>query len=313
MKKIVYLFSVVIVLSLITACDKQMADEPDVSLKTAYVDYYTTPISFNQVVPAVLAVDKPKGGNVTCTDVEQAYGASLICGEKVDYTNEEEFENAFPSWLNVEVNGIYVSFSIDGCGEIAGVPVKVGAVIVKGSNSASVYYYPDGSTGDSHLAAPGDKYMVSNLTFCFVECKEPEELTIAVKSYYWPGPKSWMNSSWATSSGLTIFTPVLSYDWCGQLGINYYPATSTFSLNSKSVLENVGSVTLSEAYPSGIHSLIVTITYKDGYTVDKSYLYVGTEEELKASVLTSGCPDYTTWRFQDEPDNSNVQVFIIPL
>lgn len=76
MKKIVYLFSVLLVLSFLSSCDKQMADEPDVSLKAAYVNYYTTPVSFNQVIPAVLAVDKPRGGNVTCTDVEQAFGAS---------------------------------------------------------------------------------------------------------------------------------------------------------------------------------------------------------------------------------------------
>jgi len=313
MKKIVPLILALIVLSFLSSCDKQMADEPDVSLKAAYVDYYTTPISSSNVVPAVLAVDKPRGGNVTCTDVEQAFGGSYICGNKIDYTNKEDFEKAFPSWLNVKVDGIYISFSIDGCGEINGVPVKVGAVIVKGSNSASVYYYPDGSTADSHLAAPGDKYMVSNLTFCFVECEEPEELVIALKSFYWPGPKSWMNSTWATSSGSMIFTPVLSYDWCSQLGVNYYPTTSSFTLLSKTALANVGSVALTEAYPDGVHSLIVTITYLEGYTVDKSYLFVGSEEELEATVLASGCPDYTSWMFQDEPDNSNVQVIIIPL
>ena len=313
MKKIVPLILALIVLSFLSSCDKQMADEPDVSLKAAYVDYYTTPISTSNVVPAVLAVDKPKGGNVSCTDVEQAFGGSYICGNKIDYTNNEDFEKAFPSWLNVKVNGIYISFDIDGCGDLNGVPVKVGAVIVKGSNSASVYYYPDGTTSDSHLAAPGDKYMVSNLTFCFVECEEPEEYVIALKSFYWPGPKSWMNSTWATSSGSMIFTPVLSYDWCGQLGVNYYPTTSSFTLLSKTALENVGSVALTEAYPDGVHSLIVAITYLAGYTVDNSYLFVGSEEELEATVLASGCPEYTSWLFQDEPDNSNVQVIIIPL
>lgn len=313
MKKIVYLFSVLLVLSFLSSCDKQMADEPDVSLKAAYVNYYTTPVSFNQVIPAVLAVDKPRGGNVTCTDVEQAFGASLICGDKINFTNEDEFENSFPAWLNVQVDGIYVSFSIDGCGEIDGVPVKVGAVIVKGSNSASVYYYPDGSTGDSHLAAPGDKYMVSNLTFCFVECEEPEELIVALKSFYWPGSETYLLPAWATSSGRNVLTPILPYDWCSQLGVNTYPTTTEFSLLSKYGLANVGTCTITEAYPNGIHSLIVTLTYIQGYTVDKSYLYLGSEEVFKASVLASGCPDYTSWLLQDEPDNSNVQVIIIPL
>ncbi len=313
MKKIVPLILALIVLSFLSSCDKQMAEENDVSLKSAYVNYYTTPVSFNQVIPAVLAVDKPRGGNVACTDVEQAFGSSLICGSKIDFTNEAEFEAAFPSWLNVQVDGIYISFSINGCGEIDGVPVKVGAVIVKGSNSASVYYYPNGTTSDSHLAAPGDKYMVSNLTFCFIECEEPEELVVALKSFYWPGPKSWMNSTWATSSGAMEFTPVLPYDWCGQLGVNYYPTTSSFTLLSKTDLNNVGSVTITEAYPDGVHSLIVTIIYLTGYTVDKSYLFVGSEEELEATVQSSGCPLYTSWMFQDEPDNSNVQVITVPL
>jgi len=313
MKKIVHLFSVLLVLSFLSSCDKQMADEPDVSLKVAYVDYYTTPVSFNQVVPAVLAVDKPRGGNVTCTDVEQAFGGSYICGNKIDFTNEAEFEAAFPSWLNVQVDGIYVSFSIDGCGEIDGVPVKVGAVIVKGSNSASVYYYPEGSTGDSHLAAPGDKYMVSNLTFCFVECEEPEEFVVAVKAFFWPGPEIWNNPTWVTSSGAMIFTPVLPWEWCSQLGVNYYPSTSTFNLLSPFSLINVGTVTLQDAYIDGVHSLIVTLTYLEGYTVDKTYLYIGSEEDLKASILSTGCPDYTSWMFKDEPNNSNVQIIIVPL
>ena len=36
---------------------------------------------------------------------------------------------------------------------------------------------------DGGLAAPGEKPMVSNLTFCFIECEEQPDLVIALKSY----------------------------------------------------------------------------------------------------------------------------------
>jgi len=299
MKKIVYLFSVLLVLSFLSSCDKQVADEPDVSLKTAYVDYYTTPLSSNQVIPAVLAVDKPRGGNVTCADVEQAFKTSLICGNKIDFTNETEFEAAFPAWLNVQVDGIYVSFSIDGCGEIEGVPVKVGAVIVKGSNSASVYYYPDGTTSDSHLAAPGDKYMVSNLTFCFVECKKPQ-VAVAVKSWYW---KSWPlgdGYSYALSSADNYLFE--STDWCQYLGINLYPEKSSFAMLDGYTHENIGSVTIQE----GNSALTITIDLNDGSALDHTYLYIG---DIDAIDLSS-CPDYPTWL--QNSTNSNTHTFVIP-
>ncbi len=260
------------------------------------------------------------GGNVECstTGIE---GLVETTGRNNYDQSLDKFENGWPSGLLVLVtDDKYISFQIDESINLGdGKCYKVGAVIVKGSDASNVYDYTDigGATMDQGLVAPnnssGGPAALSNLTFCFVECEEPEQLVIALKSFYWPGPKSWMNSTWSTSSGSTIYTPVLPYDWCSQLGINYYPTTSAFTLLSKTDLNNVGTVTLTEASADGVRSLIVTITYLSGYTVDKSYLFVGSEDELEATVQSSGCPDYTSWMFQDEPDNSNVQVFVIPL
>jgi len=297
MKKIVYLFSVLLALSFLYSCDKQMADEPDVSLKVAYVDYYTTPVSFNQVVPAVLAVDKPRGGNVTCTDVTQVFGTSFICGDKIDFTNKDQFEAAFPEWLNVKVDGIYISFSIDGCGEIDGVPVKVGAVIVKGSNSASVYYYPDGTTSDSHLAAPGDKYMVSNLTFCFVECDEVlPELVIALKAYLTDG---WLVTSDAGSQSNTYQMASLNYvfDVENKFDLFYWG-------NISSSVYDVGDITVT----NDDQNLYVTIDYISSAiprAITKTFLFVGPAADFIPA-------NYTTFPYI-KPEGGVDVLFPIPL
>jgi len=302
MRKITFLVGILLLVATIVSCDKKIIEKR---------------ISLEPSVEGVTPIYNPEFVNMSCDDLTGGPYTGGSSG-KVNYNAETgDFDNngAWPYGLVVTVSeDKYVEFHFP---EGAQTQYCVGAVIVKGGPGANVYYYDPGVRSDAGLASPinpsGSPADLSNLTFCFVECTEPEEIVIALKSFYWPGPKSWMNSTWATSSGTMAFTPILPYDWCNQLGINYYPNTSSLTLLSKTTLTNVGTVSITENYTDGAHSFIVTITYLDGYTIDKSYLFVGSEEELEATVLASGCPDYTSWMLQDEPDNSNVQVIIIPL
>lgn len=262
-KKLTFFLISILFGAFIVSCDKH-SEDINVTLKKASVQSETTPISdCRGVTPVILAVDKPKGGNVTCNDVMQAFiNEALICGDKInydDFSTKEEFEVAFPSWLNVKINGIYVSFDMDACAEIDGVKVKVGAVIVKGSNAASVYYYQDGTLSDCGLAAPGDKYMVSNLTFCFIPCNE--KFIVSVKSFVeYTDEPGIINS--AKSTGIYMFD---SYS-CIDLGYNYYPPESPIYLKRSYQTTFHGEVTFEEILPNEQepdieHSLKVIVTY----------------------------------------------------
>ncbi len=134
----------------------------------------STPISSGGVTPYIIVGENP-GGNRTCDEVGEAFGTSFdFSSDRVNY-GDSTFDGEFPEGLIVSTNGQYVSFS--GTVTLDGKTYCVGAVIVKGSNDANVYYYPGGSTGDSGLASPpnasGNPAGLSNLTFCFVECGTP--------------------------------------------------------------------------------------------------------------------------------------------
>lgn len=303
MKKSIYLFAILCIGIALVSCNKENVDDSIVNLKTAYIDRTSTPVSFEGILPVILGVDHPRGGNVTCDDVSQAFdNVSLICGDKINYEYETQFEGGFPKWLHVDLNGIYISFDMDECVKIGEKYYKVGAVIVKGSNAANVYFYDGGILSDSHLAAPGDKYMVSNLTFCFVECAENlPEVTIAVKALYGVlAEEIWSNYRYTLSTGTNVYTVD---NWCSVLGINTFPAISSFGLS-----EGVGTVNIEVGYPNNVRSLIISVDLNDGLTLDETYLYVGSLSGL-GSFLT--CPDYTTWPFIDST-NSNSVVFTIP-
>ncbi|MBN2396711.1 MAG: hypothetical protein JXC36_09690 [Candidatus Atribacteria bacterium] len=277
MKKITYLFSVLLVLSFLYSCDKQMADEINVGLKEAYVEADTTPISTNGIVPVVLHVDKPRGGNVTCADVEEVFKVSYFCGDKInydDYATEEDFENAFPAWLQVKVEGIYISFNIDGCGDLDGVHVKVGAVIVKGSNSSGVYYYPNGSIGDSHLAAPGDKYMVSNLTFCFVACEQPPQKVIAFKAYS-------SSYQWTCSGG----GPENDY-FIGPYDFVSGASYKTWWYGKEYGDISVGNLSILDLDSDGKLEVVVDNYDKTAFKFLECYLYVGAPEGFTTTYMS---------------------------
>ena len=134
----------------------------------------STPVSSGGVTPYIIAGENP-GGNRTCDEVGTAFETSFdFSSDRVNY-DDGAFAGDFPEGLIVSTNGQYVSFS--GTVIWDGKTYCVGAVIVKGSSAANVYYYPGGSTGDSGLASPinasGNPADLSNLTFCFVECETP--------------------------------------------------------------------------------------------------------------------------------------------
>ncbi len=290
MKKLIYLLASVVWVVLVVSCDKNQTDDLGVAMKVATINNpESTPTSAGGCVPVTLNVDKPRGGNVTCNDVGEAIMGDPayfdLCGDRINY-EDSDFDgmpdfNGLPADLNVVVDGNFISFDLKGkCIKIGEKFYKVGAVIVKGSNSANVYFYEGGSLGDSGLAAPGGKHMVSNLTFCFIEC-EQQELIIAVKSLYRDGT----NVTYCESFGTLAF---FNSAWCGTvyLGVNDYPSTASFHMGIPSTNTIVGEVTVIDGD--------VTVTLAEGKTLMQTSLFIGTLEDLQTLNLNAnGCPDYT--------------------
>lgn len=306
MKKLNIILTVMAVTVAFISCSKQSSDEElAVFNKSSVITSASTPTSYNGIVPVIIS-GANKGGNRSCAEVAQAFGTTFdLCGEKLDY-GEYGFSGSFPEGLDVTVTGNYISFNIDGCLEINGSYYKVGAVIVKGSNSANIYYYPDGSTGDSGLAAPGGNRMVSNLTFCFVSCEMPEDVIIAVKAWFFKSYDFENNIGTDRDYTLSTGTYIYDYPWCDLLGINELKA-SEFPL-----LGNVGTVKIEEGWPGGVHSWIVTVDLKDGMAFDHTSIYVGSLSGLTTGSMDAyGCPAYGNWPYQDAT-KANTQVFTIP-
>ena len=254
------------------------------------------------------------GGNVECSQLNEA-SISFSTGRNNYSESTNSFESSWPTGLVVNVReGKYVDFAIDGALTINGKCYKVAAVIVKGSAASNVYNYTElgGVTGDKNLTPPtnssGGPAGLSNLTFCFIECKD-EPKVIVVKSWYWLSNDSYENSLWddykyTMSTGTNVYS---TGGWCDLLGINYYPGTSGFSMTN-----NAGTVTVEEGWPDGVHSLIITVDLNDGYVFDNTSLFVGSMAELEAGPSESnGCPVYPLWPYQKNT-KVNTHVFTIP-
>ncbi|MEE4177172.1 MAG: hypothetical protein V2I46_06640 [Bacteroides sp.] len=144
------------------------------------------PDSGSGVTPQIIDGES-NGGNRSCDEVALAFETSfdLSIGqfnyEDGVFYNDEDEVIEWPEGLIVETDGTYVSFTVDGTIQVEGMCYIVGAVIVKGSNEANVYYYAEGSLSDTGLSAPvnasGDPAGLSNLSFCLyaVDCPEEEE------------------------------------------------------------------------------------------------------------------------------------------
>ncbi|MZP55233.1 MAG: hypothetical protein GT600_07290 [Bacteroidales bacterium] len=306
MKKITLLLSLLVMITFMFSCSKDSTEAPGVSLKSSKV---SAPVSADGITPLIID-GANNGGNRTCSEVAAVWGLRsdyFICGDKLDFGDFDsdgsyEFNGEFPEWLDVTVtDGIYVSFTVKNSVENC---FKVGAVIVKGSNEANIYYYRNGTLGDSGLASPTNKSGkpagLSNITFCFVEC---QPVVLALKMRYNFDPESDVPVSYVVSKGTPVF---VTDNWCKKLGINYYPNITAFPVMDWYSNEEVGIATIQ---PMG-SNLIVTVTFNEGiYPIQAtSYLYSGTLEYLTA---VSDCPPYTGW-LKPASTEENVATFIVP-
>ena len=204
-KRLFSLFGLLTLTAVIfTACQKDQLinDKQDdiVTLSTP-----STPDSGSGVTPQIIDGEN-QGGNRTCGEVADAFDTSfdLSVGQYnyVDgvFYNDEDEMIEWPEGLIVETDGTYVTFTVDGTIRIEGLCYIVGAVIVKGSNEANVYYYPEGSLGDTDLSAPenasGSPADLSNLSFCLYEVECPEEEVCWAEETAWAGFEVGGGSAW---------------------------------------------------------------------------------------------------------------------
>jgi hypothetical protein len=276
MKKITYLFASLIIVALIVSCSKDATNDDDAMLKKAVATGLSNPGSDGGITPYIIT-GANNGGNRTCAEVAAWKGLSanyFHCGDKVDYNNGA-FASTFPSGLNVTVtDGKYVSFKIDDCIQFGDKFYKVGAVIVKGSNAANVYFYADGTLSDSGLASPynasGNPAGLSNLSFCFVECEAKPVWVIALKTLIAvPGIEDY---AWAVSGGEGSANNPL------KMGYNKYKFNSqnTFPLMYWGA-DQIGTISAMDYWENNTHYLEVVIdTYEDAWLFKGSFLYVGT-------------------------------------
>lgn len=281
MKKVTYLFAAILMIAALGSCQQ---DDSDFLLKKGGTGSETTvPASYEGVSPVIID-GANNGGNVTCAEVAARFELGegyFRCGEKIDF-NDGGFDGEFPEGLMVEVrDGTFVSFGMEAPLWIDGAEYIVGAVIVKGSNKANVYYYPGGSMGDSLLSSPlnssGKPAGLSNLTFCLVKACP---IVIALKTYLAVPVAgevpTYSRVGWAVSGGLGV-----SQEYGLHMGYNYYDFNSEneFDLiraTLGAIVGQVGTIKASDYWEDNVHYLEVILDLDDESLVfDDTYLYVG--------------------------------------
>ncbi len=327
MKKSKLFFVIVLVAATVISCSKENRNDNGMDLIRNAKDVPVVgktpslPISDGDLdnpqdgtIPYIIPGEN-RGGNRTCAEVAAAFELvpnPFLCGEKVDYSGDD-FASKFPSWLHVTVtDGTFVSFMMEECALINGKYYRVGAVIVKGSSAANVYYYPDGTFSDSGLASPlnasGGPAGLSNLTFCFIECKEElPELVIVLKTYIDAEIAEWAGTNGVGSEINSLHLGYLNYDFDGDNSFTLYANANT-SLP-------VGTLAASDYIENDIHYLEVEITfYNENYLFNDSYLYVGTASGYDNYLVDLGGIMYSQFRsfpfFANEV--TNVRTFKIP-
>jgi len=296
MKKTRLILSGLLLVAILGSCDKDLKDKDNFgpsALKNGALSTMveSTPVSDGGITPYIIP-GANNGGNRTCKEVETAFDTKFdFCGDKLDYNGS--FSGQFPDGLEVTVTGgKFVAFEMDDCIKIGDHYYKVGAVIVKGSNSANVYFYPDGTLGDSGLAAPlnasGSPAGLSNLTFCFVKCT-PTPKIIALKSY--------MTKDWAVSGGGVTngyFIGCLPF----VVGANY-PLYLNGELSTPAGTLQIGNF---DADP--LLEVKITSTIANSYFTE-SFLYVGPE-----GSCTTAFKSYPYYILP--PANSSTVTFQLP-
>lgn len=263
--------------ALIVSCSKDATNDEDAMLKKAVATGPSAPFSYGPdglptgtdgIIPQIIP-GANNGGNRTCAEVAAWKGLSadyFRCGDKVDYNNGT-FASAFPSGLDVTITaGKYVSFKMDNCIQFGDKFYRVGAVIVKGSNAANVYYYPGGTMSDSGLASPlnnsSNPAGLSNLTFCFVECKLPK-MVIAFKGQ--------MVDGWARTVGSVDYY----IDFAPNIGNKIFWMAD---INLK-----VGNILISDIDSDGLWEVTIDNTDRPGVLlIHDAHLFVGTLEQFNS-------------------------------
>jgi len=300
MKKLSFLFASLVMIAALISCNKEMTDDSGMLKKksgtTTTMNVPSDPISDNGIVPYIIPGSN-RGGNRTCAEVATAFNTTFaLCGDKLDYGDYDydgdyEFNGAFFQGLDVTVDGNFISFEMSNCLHVGDKMYKVGAVIVKGSSAANVYFYPEGSMGDSGLAAPGGNRMVSNLTFCFVECEEENpEWVLALKTYLIVPEMSY---AYAISAGTGSEANAI------YIGYNNYVfgTTNVYPLVFMWDHTQVGTITAKDYWENDIHYLEVVVdTYNDEWMFKETLMYVGTLEGYNAyQTLGSDGLYYTSY------------------
>lgn len=293
MKKLTYLFAALIMVAALGSCEQ---DDSEILLKKGDTGSSTSVIPSGGGVNPVIIAGSNNGGNVTCAEVAASFrlpAGFFRCGEKIDFNNGR-FDGEFPDGLMVEVtDGKFVAFDMEAPLMIDGMEYIVGAVIVKGSNEANVYFYPGGTMSDSGLSAPvnrsGKPAGLSNLTFCLVKATP---LVIALKTYLAkPIPGKVITYSpktdWAVSGGLGVST-----EYGLHMGYNYYDfnGENEFDLvraTLPAIVGPIGTIKATDYWEGNIHYLEVVIDLDDeSFVFDDTYLYVGSLKGYQGRYYT---------------------------
>jgi len=313
MKKLAYLFAAILMIAALGSCQQ---DDSEITLKMANTDYgISSPKSVGEIVPQIIEGSN-NGGNRTCADVADWFDTEFdYCGDRINYSNGQ-FDMAFPDGLKVTVTeGTYVAFEVMDYIMIADRYYKVGAVIVKGSNEANVYWYPGGSFGDSGLAAPfnasGKPSGLSNITFCLVEI-EPEfpEVVMVLKTYLSPEEaeyRYWAGTRGVGSEMNSLHLGYIEYDFDGE---------KTFPLYFGTTGGPVGLITVSNFMEMDEHFLEVKLEITEGeWSFYDSYLYVGSAEGYEEYLVLKESDGLFYTQYRSFPytaeDNTDTRIFKI--
>ncbi len=313
MKKPGYLFAAIIMIAALGSCEQ---DNSEIILKKGNSDKYgmSLPLSQEEIIPEVID-GANNGGNRTCAEVAEWFGTDFdYCGDRINYT-DGMFDKEFPEGLKVTVtDGTFVAFEVADSILIGDKYYMVGAVIVKGSNQANVYWYPDGSFGDSGLAAPanasGKPSGLSNLTFCLIEfVPEFPELVIALKTYLAVpvvgDTVPYKRVSWAVSGGLGVEgnSLFMGYNFYNYNGENEFDLVRA---NLSGIIGTIGSITAEDYWEEGVHYLEIVIDLDtDEFMIDDTFLYVGSLNGYLGKY-------YTSFKFKATNDITGQRIFKIP-
>lgn len=188
-----------------TELSKDQIFTPDGALEGSIYATIATPAVEPVIIPADPDETGDNGGNRTCTtaatyfEVENGFEYSSSRNKYLE--DDDNFEDAWPTGLTVNVtDDKYVSWSFEAP---SGYCLANLVVIVKGSNDANVYFYPDGTlTSDAGLVSPdnasGGPADLSNLTFCWnlVPCET--EVCYDDETAWATGPRYVTRGNWAT-------------------------------------------------------------------------------------------------------------------